>query len=51
MLCTHIYNIFVLFYDDNKVIVDILNALQVMVIWLWLLMLWKRKLMCIDLEN
>lgn len=26
MLCTHIYNIFVLFYDDSKVIVDILNA-------------------------
>ena len=25
--------------------------LQVMVIWLWLLMLWNRKLMCIDLEN
>ena len=25
--------------------------LQVMLIWLWLLMLWKRKLMCIDLEN
>ena len=26
MLCTHIYNIFLLFYDDNNVIVDILNA-------------------------
>lgn len=26
MLYTNIHNIFVLFYDDNKVIVDILSA-------------------------